>query len=121
MINSTKIKLSPGFEKLPLKKLFVFSFFLSVITILLGLVAQIFLPPEIPLYYGLPQTSEQLAPTIFIILPSVLSIFITVINTIFSMKIHDNFLNKTLAFTSISVSILAMITTYKIIFLVGSI
>lgn len=106
---------------IPLKRLLVSSLVISVITIVLGLLAQLILPPQIPLYYGLPQTSEQITPSIFIILPSLLSIIITIINTSFSTKIHDIFLKKTLAFASISVSVLATITTYKIIFLVGSI
>lgn len=114
------VKLNPEFEKLPLKKMFVASFFISVATILLGLIAQIILPPEIPLFYGLPQTSEQLSPAIFIILPSLASILITIINAIISIKIDGNYLKRTLAFASIAVSILAVITTYKIIFLVGS-
>ncbi len=115
-----QITLSPEFERLPLKKLFVSSFVISAITILLGLAAQIVLPTEIPLFYGLPQTSEQLAPSLLIILPSVISIVITVINALFSIKVDNNYLKRALAFASIAASVLAIITTYKIIFLVGS-
>lgn len=121
MAISTTTRLTPEFEKLPLKKMFVFSFLISLVTILLGLLGQIILPPEIPLYYGLPKTVDQLSPAIFIILPSFISIFITILNILGSIKINDNFIKKTLAFTSISISILATITTLKIIFLVGSI
>jgi len=106
---------------LPLKRLLVLFLVVSVITIILGLLAQLILPPQIPLYYGLPQTSEQITPSIFIILPSLLSIIITAINTAVSLKVNDIFLKKTLAFASIAVLLLATITTYKIIFLVGSI
>ncbi len=124
MALSTKIKnigyINPEFEKLPLKKLFVASFFISIATIILGMVAQFILPPEVPLYYGLPQTRDQIAPSLFIVLPSLVSITITVLNAVFSIKTHDNYLKKALAFTSIAVSILATITTYKIVFLVGS-
>lgn len=113
------VKLNPEFEKLPLKKLFVSSFFISVFAIIFGLLSQFILPPEIPLYYGLPQTTEQLAPSIFIILPSLISIAITVLNAVFSIKSHDNYLKRALAFASISIAILSIITTTKIVFLVG--
>lgn len=115
------VKLNPEFERLPLKKLFVVSFLISLSTIVLGLAAQFILPPEIPLYYGLPQTYEQVASSFLIILPSLISIVITIFNAIVSIKTHDNYLKRALAFTSISVAILAIITTYKIIFLVSSI
>lgn len=113
-------KLSPEFEKLPLKKLYIFSFFISLIVLIIGVATQFFLPPEIPLYYGLPQTSDQLAPSMFIILPSLLSIIITITNIFLSMKNSGSYLKRALAFTSISISILATITTYKIFFLVSS-
>jgi len=106
---------------LPLKRFYILPLIISITTIIFGLLAQLILPPEIPLYYGLPETPEQIAPSMFIVLPSLISIFITIINAAISTKIHDNFLKKTLVFASISVSILATITTYKIIFLVGSI
>lgn len=111
---------NPEFERLPLKKLFVSSFFISLFTLVIGLVAQIILPTEIPLFYGLPQTNEQLAPSLLIVLPSALSIIITIANALISIKVDNNYLKRALAFSSISVSVLAIITTYKIIFLVGS-
>lgn len=119
-ITYKQMKLNPEFEKLPLKGLFLWSFIISFSTIALGLIAQLILPPEIPLYYGLPQTTDQIAPSLLIILPSGISIIVTLLNAICSTKTQDNYLKKALAFTSIAVSILAIITTYKIIFLVGS-
>ncbi|MDO8341295.1 MAG: hypothetical protein Q7T59_04950 [Candidatus Woesebacteria bacterium] len=116
-----KIKFGPEFERLPLKKLFVYSFVINLITILLGLLAKLILPPEIPLFYGLPQTSEQLAKSIFIILPATIALLLTLVNAILSINIGGTYLKKTLAFTSIAISLLALIGTFKIIFLVGSI
>ncbi len=112
--------INPEFEKLPLKKMFVISGISSIILIFIGLLAQIFLPPQIPLFYGLPQTEIQLAPSILIILPSIFSIILTLVNAIVAIKINDNFLKKTLAFSSISVTLLIAITTLKIIFLISS-
>lgn len=117
---SYKIKIKPEFEKLPLKKLFIASAIISISTIIIGIIAQIILPPEIPLNYGLPQTKDQLSKSIFITIPSLVSLFLTASNIFLSIKLTDSYLKKTLAFTSLSVSILSFITTYKIIFLVSS-
>lgn len=118
MAISTKI--NPEFDKLPLNRLLLASFIIAIVTVGIGLLAQFILPPQIPLYYGLPQTIEQIAPSILILLPSFISIFITILNTLLSIKIHDNYLGRTLAFASITVAVLATVTTFKIIFLVGS-
>ncbi len=115
-----KIKLNPNFEKLPLTNLYIISIAISLITIVVGLISQIILPPEIPLFYGLPQTEGQLSHSIFIIIPSAISFSITIINSVLATKIHDTFIKKTFAFTSIAIAILAAITTYKILFLVSS-
>ncbi len=115
------IKIDPRFEKLPLKPLFVISFFANIGSILLSLLSKFILPPEIPLFYGLPKNSLQLASSFFIVLPSFISLAITVINSLISINLESQYLKRVLAFTSISVTLLGLITTYKIIFLVGSI
>lgn len=106
---------------LPLKSLFVISIILNALFILIGLISQLILPPEIPLFYGLPKNSEQLAPSLFIILPASISLIITITNAVLSINTDNNYLKKTLAFASVSASLLSSIATYKIIFLVGSI
>lgn len=108
-------------SSLPLKSLFTTSVAVNLMFILLGLASQLVLPPEIPLFYGLPKNNEQLAPSIFIILPSLVSLFLTVINAIISINVEGIYLKKALAFASISICLLSVIATYKIIFLVGSI
>ncbi|MFZ3301434.1 MAG: hypothetical protein WA152_01820 [Microgenomates group bacterium] len=115
------IKIDSRFEKIPLKSLFLISIIVNILFILLGLVSQLVLPPEVPLFYGLPKNSEQLAPSLFIIVPAVISLFITVVNAVISINVDSTYLKKTLAFASISVCLLSVIATYKIIFLVGSI
>lgn len=108
-------------KPLPLKPLFIISIVVSFLFILGGLICQLILPPEIPLFYGLPKNSEQLAPSLFIVIPSLISLLITIVNAIISINIDGVYLKKTLAFASISVCLLSVIATYKIIFLVGSI
>lgn len=120
-IHYKQIKFIPKFERLPLKKLFIASFIINIFTILVGLLAKFILPPEIPLLYGLPQTSEQLTKSILIILPSSVALFLTIINAILSINTSENYLKKTLAFASISISLLSFIGTFKIILLIGSI
>lgn len=105
---------------LPLKSLFVTSVVINLILIISGLLAKFILPPEIPLFYGLPKNEDQLAPAIFVILPAVIAILTTVANIVVSLSIDSLYLKRTMAFTSISVTILSLIATYKIIFLVGS-
>ena len=116
-----KIKLDSRFEKLPLRGLFIASLIINLIVILLALLSRLILPPQIPLLYGLPQTAEQLVNSIFIILPSTLALVMTIINAFISIFIESTYLKKVLAFTSISLSLLALIGTFKIIFLVGAI
>lgn len=127
MINFKKIKevshikMDPRFEKLPLKYLFVISFFINLIFILFGLASTFILPPEIPLFYGLPKNSAQLAKSLYIIIPAAVSMVITIVNAVISINIESQYLKRTMAFASLSVTILSVIATYKIIFLVGSI
>ncbi len=113
-------KVTSDFEKLPLKKLFVFSFLGSFSLFILGLIMHFFLPLYIPLFYGLPETSDQLAPRIFILIPAAISTIITLLNIVISVNNHDGYINKILAFASILILLLAAITTYKIFFLVNS-
>lgn len=126
MINFKKIKevshikMDPRFEKLPLKYLFVISFFINLIFILFGLASTFILPPEIPLFYGLPKNSAQLAKSLYIIIPAAVSMVITIVNAVISINIESQYLKRAMAFASLSVTILSVIATYKIIFLVGS-
>jgi len=108
------------FEKLPYFKLAIFSLFICFGVIILSLISRFFLPPKIPILFGLPQTDKQLAPSFFIILPSAIAILITIINALLAINIKSIFLKKALMFATISVSMLATITTLKVIFLVGS-
>ena len=108
-------------SNLPLKNLFVTSLIINLVLVVLSLGAKFILPPEIPLFYGLPKNEDQLAPAIYLFLPSLISIFITIANMVIATAINSNYLKRTLAFASISITILSIIATYKIVFLVGSI
>lgn len=115
-----EIKVDPRFEKLPLKNLFVFSFLSSLLFLFLSSISIFILPPEIPIFYGLPKTSDQLGRSFYILLPSLVSISIVIVNSLVAIKIESQHQKRALAFTTLLVSILSMITTYKIVSLVGS-
>jgi hypothetical protein len=78
------------------------------------------IPPQIPLFYGLPQGEEQLAQQIFLIMPPVTALLFTLLNLILITTTKDDFLKKVLWGTTIGVTLLATITVYKIVALVGS-
>jgi len=103
-----------------LKKIFVISFSIGILSILSALIAQSFLPPQIPLYYGLPVGEEQLSSSLNLVVPGVVSLLILVINFILVKITKEDFLKKVLAAVALIASFFAIITTFKIIFLVGS-
>ena len=92
---------------------------LNILIITFGLFIQGRLPPQIPLFYSLPQGEGQLSNSVGLIIPSLFSLSITAVNFFLAGILKDNFLKRILAITSLAVSILAAITTLKIAFLVG--
>lgn len=78
-----------------------------------------FLPPEIPIFYGLPEGQEQLGSLYFLILPSIISLGIVFLNILLGIFIKDNYLVKILTITGIASTFFSFVTTIKIIFLVG--
>lgn len=78
-----------------------------------------FLPPVIPLFYGLPTGVNQLVPTLGLIIAPVASLIVTLINIGVASFINDQFFKRTLIVSAIFVSVLVTITTLKIILLVG--
>lgn len=103
-----------------LKKIFLVSFSIGILSILSVLIAQSFLPPQIPLYYGLPVGEEQLSSSLNLVVPGAVSLLILVINFILVKFTKEDFLKKVLAVVALTASFFAIITTFKIIFLVGS-
>ncbi len=115
------INVNSEIEKLPLKYLFITSVFLSLIFLILSMLSIFILPPEIPIFYGLPKTNEQLSKSTYIVLPSIISLSLILINIIIAIKVDSLYLKKVLAFASILLAILNIIATSEIITLVGSI
>lgn len=102
-----------------LKKYFTASLVISIASTFLALLAKPFLPPQIPLFYGLPESEEQLSLSLGLCLPGIFSLIILTLNFFLAKTVKDEFLKKTLAVAALIVSVFMIITTVKIIFLVG--
>ncbi len=105
---------------LTFKNYAAFALVISLITIAVAVVGQRFLPPMLPLFYGQPEGEGQLASSLTLVIPGIMSLLLLVINSGLSLWIKDDFLKKALILTSLVVSVFALIATLKIIFLVGS-
>lgn len=91
----------------------------NLVLILLVLVLARRLPPQIPLFYGLPVSDRQLAPNYLLFIPAVVSILIILLNTSLSFSVKNEFLKKTLIVAAIASVLFPLITIVKIIALVG--
>ena len=105
---------------LPLRKMLLIALAVSFGFAAFSLLLRIWLPPEIPLFYGLPEGNRQLASSWFIPLPSLVSTLIIVINTFLAALVKNEFLKRVLVFSAISVAAFSIVTTIKIFFLVAS-
>ena len=105
---------------LPFKNYAIASLFVNILIILSVILAQRFLPPEVPLFYGLAEGEDQLAPRLFLPIPSLASLVVLTINSLISSRVEDTFIKKALILAAIGTTFFAAITTLKIMFLVGS-
>jgi hypothetical protein len=102
------------------RKIFIFSAALCLLMTGVSLLALSNLPPQVPLFYGLPETEERLAPSWMLVVPSLASFLILLVNASLSLFIEEEFAKKVLVASSFSVALFSAITTLKIISLVGS-
>ncbi len=99
-----------------LKAGLLINFFVIVLTFL----GQKYLPPQIPLFYGMAEGEEQLAGSIWLFLPNSLALIFLLVDGFVSSLIDENFTKKILIVAGIIATFFATITTVKIFFLVGS-
>jgi hypothetical protein len=116
---SAKSKMA-NIAKLPFLKLIYVSIAINVATIIGILSFKRFIPPEIPLFYGLPEGNAQVATNEELIIPSMVSLLVVLINISLSSLIQNEYLKRTLIIVSLIISLLSLITTLEIAFLVGS-
>ena len=105
---------------LPLIKIVWVSFLIGFITLLTVILSQKYLPPQVPLFYGLPEGENQLSSSWGLAIPGAVSLIITGLNLLICLFLENRFLQKSLILSSLTVSIFSFVTTIKILFLVGS-
>lgn len=103
------------------KKVFAFSLILNTTLIIFVLLFNKNLPPEVPLLYNLPEGNEQLAKSVFLIIPAVFAILLSFINIILCLIIKDKFAKSVLVYSLIFISFITFVSIIKIFFLVGNI
>lgn len=106
--------------KIPLKNYLLASYGIALLTFGIFLLSFRHLPPEVPLFYGLPKGEEQLASSGKLFIPALLALITTIFNTFLILLLEDNFLKKSLVLASFGVNLLSLITTLRIITLVSS-
>ena len=77
------------------------------------------LPPQVPLYFSKPRGEAQLAPTIFIFLPLLISLLLLFTNSWLAQTLSVYpLLKRILALSGTVVCILSALTAFRILFLV---
>jgi len=117
-LDTKKQKTKPN---IPFGKFIVYAISINLILIILIFIFRNHLPPQIPLFYGLPEGKEQLASSLTLTLPSLLSLTILLLNLGLSFIIQEEFIKKALILSSLLVALFSLITTLKIFFLIGNI
>lgn len=107
-------------DKIPLKNYVIAGGIINFLTAIFVLLAQGKLPPQVPLFYGLPQGESQLTRPIFLLIPTALSSAVILANQFLARLVKDEFLKKAFVAAGFASAVFATITTFKIIFLVGN-
>src|SRR3989344_1326972 len=76
--------------KIPLKKVVYTCIALISISLISVFIFQHNLPPEIPLFYGLAEGSEQLSSSFGLVIPSMLSFVVLIINLFLTFFVENN-------------------------------
>lgn len=107
-------------DKTPFRDYVAIAVIINIILIGITLVLHRFLPPEVPLFYGMPEGNEQLASSWLISIPSLVSLFIILLNLLLASFIEDDFQKRVIILGGIIATFFSAITTIQIVFLVGS-
>lgn len=115
-----KLKASIQTLKLPFKEYLTLSLIGAVFTLIAVIFLQKNLPPEVPLFYGAAEGEAQLTPSWGLTIPSIISVLIILTNSALILVLKDEFIKKALSLMAVVVTFFSIVTTLKIIFLVGS-
>ena len=113
-------KSKKSFQKMPLLSMLYVSIGIVIVSFIIAFLTQSFLPPEIPLYYGLAEGIERLSPSFGLVIPSTVAFLVDFVNFSIALVIKNKFVQQTLILAGFVVSLFSLITIIKIIFLVGS-
>jgi hypothetical protein len=92
---------------------------INLLVIFLVLILKNSLPPEAPLFFGLPEGESQLVKSEFLIIPASFSLFIIIVNNTICYFSKNDFLVKILLITSYVATFFSTIATLKIFLLIG--
>lgn len=107
-------------ENLPFRPYLVGSLVVNLLMVALTIGLQKFLPPQIPLFYGVAEGESQLAKSIFLFLPNAFALIVLTANIFIASLVEEEFFKKILIMAGIIATFFATITTVKIFLLVGS-
>jgi hypothetical protein len=105
--------------KPPFLKIFYASLLINLFTVVGVLALGKRLPPQLPLFYGLPEGQEQLTSKVGLTAAASSAFVIVLINAITSALLKNDFLRKTLILAGFVISLMSLITTTEIVLLVG--
>src|SRR3989344_7212854 len=101
-------------SRLPLKYLLSVSLIVNIAAITLILTLNDKLPPQIPLFYGLAESEDQLANSSYLILPNLCALIIIIANSVIAVFLKDGLSKKALIIAGVTATALATITVFKI-------
>ncbi len=107
-------------NSLPFRPYLIGSLIVNVLMVTLAIGLQKFLPPQIPLFYGVAGGEGQLAKAIFLFLPNAFALIILTANIFIATLVGEEFFKKILIMAGIIATFFATITVTKIFLLVGS-
>lgn len=104
-----------------IKWLFIVSFVLLVITLIIILISYSKLPPLIPLYNQLPWGESRLSSTIGIFIPLIFSLVIFVVNFLLSAASYSisPLISRIFSITTFLISLITFLFTIRTIFLIS--
>ena len=106
--------------QIPYKEYFWGCVVINILVIFLTIFLHAFLPPVVPLFYGLAQGEEQLASSWLLGLPALISLVVIILNVVLSLQIKDEFLQKLIVIFGLGTTLFSTVTIVKIVLLVGN-
>lgn len=108
------------FRNIPFLRPFLSLLTINFLVIVLVLLVQSTLPPEIPLFFSKPYGEKQLATKLFLTIPPLISLLLCLTNLTITKFSTNKFLHQTLVGASATLTALSSITVLKIVLLVAN-